>query len=88
MDKKIEIVYIYWIESHKESEELKVFISINNEKIECIPIYKTNKIMNGYISSVYTYNIPKIDSELNLIPGYVIYNFFILASQVSNIFCV
>ena len=67
MDNKIDIINIYWIESHKASEEFQTFISTDDEKIKINPIYKNNNMIKDYISSVYIYITPKKDFELNFI---------------------
>ena len=64
-------IFIYWIESHKANEEMKAFIEDNGEKIEMIPLYKTDEILTGEISSVYFYAIPKIIFELIFISEFI-----------------
>ena len=71
MDQGKDKIFIYWIESHKGNEEMKAFIENNGEKIKMIPIYKTDEILTGEISSVYFYAIPKIVFELIFISEFI-----------------
>ena len=71
MDQGKDKIFIYWIESHKGNEEMKAFIENNGEKIEMIPLYKTDEILTGEISSVYSYAIPKIVFELIFISEFI-----------------
>ena len=66
MEEKKDSIQIYWIESHKSSEELKSFMEIKGEKTEIRPIFISNEMMENYISSVYFYSTLKIDFELIL----------------------
>ena len=71
MDQGKDKIFIYWIESHKANEEMKAFIENNGEKIKMIPIYKTDEILTGEISSVFCYVIPKIIFELIFISEFI-----------------
>ena len=42
MDEKKDYIFIFWSESHKSSEKLKSFISIEGEKMEIDPIYNSD----------------------------------------------
>ena len=67
MDEKKDYIFIFWSESHKSSEKLKSFISIEGEKMEIDPIYKSEEIIENDISSVYLYSIIKNNLEFNFI---------------------
>ena len=67
MDDNPKLIMIYWIESHKESEQLESFIyDINNQKTVIKPIYISKDIKQNYILSIFMYSI-KNDFELNFI---------------------
>ena len=67
MEDKPNFIHIYFTEFHKTSENLNIFIKINDKEEPIAPIYISKDLIKDYISSVYIYISQKINFRLDFI---------------------
>ena len=72
MERNNNLISIYWIESHKDSELIKTFlIDAESKEIECPPVHFSKEIKLNYIISIYQYVLKEDNYELNFVVEYV-----------------